>query len=396
MIVRDEADNLPRAIRSVAAVASQVVVVDTGSRDNTPAVARALGAEVHEAVWRDDFAAARNESLRHIREPWVLVLDADEELVADDVPRLAAAVETPAAEAYNLRIVSVVGTGREFADGYVTRLFRSDPRVRFRGRVHEQVADSAAAVGWRLRQLDVRLLHTGYLPAVMAARHKHERNLALLRAVVGEEPENPYWHFQLGQTLLAMGRVEESRRAYGEALRLLDASSPLLPVAIAAAVRAAGAAHDWDAAERLAESGMAAAPEYTDLVWLAGLVAMRRHQRDQARHHLTRCLALGPPQGFLSSELGVGTFLPKAALAELAQADGRPDEALAWLLAALRDQPRRIATWTAIAALTAGTPPTVLAGHLRLVLGPAARQDVLSNVEALPPACRAALEVPED
>lgn len=396
MIVRDEADTLPRALASVAGVASQVVVVDTGSKDGTPRVARALGAEVHEAPWRDDFAAARNESLRHVRQPWVLVLDADEELVADDVWRLASAVEDPQAEAYNLRIVSVVGTGREFADGYVTRLFRNDPRVKFRGRVHEQVADSAAAAGWRLKHLDVRLLHTGYLPAVMAARHKHERNLALLRAVAADEPENPYWHFQLGQTLLAMGRVGEARAAYGDALDLLEASSPLLPVAVAAAVRAAGAAEDWNAAERLAEAGMAQAPGYTDLVWLAGLVAMRLNKRDQARSRLTRCLELGPPQGFLSSELGVGTFLPKAALAELAQSDGRPDEALAWLLAALRDQPRRRDTWTAIAGLTAGTPPAVLAGHLRLVLTGAARQDALSNVEGLPPSCRAALEISAD
>lgn len=391
MIVRDEEATLACAIQSVAPVVSQLVVVDTGSRDGTVELARSLGAEVHSIRWTDNFAAARNEALARVGQPWVLVLDADEELVADDVPTLARAVASPFASGYNLRVVSLVGSGREFTDARVTRLFRVGPTIRYRGRVHEQVADSLIAAGGSLASLDVRLLHTGYLPAVMTAKHKQERNLALLSRAAGEEPDQPYWQFQLGQTLLALGRVDEARTAYAASASRLAPTAPLAPVVVASAIRAAVAAEDWAAAEGLARAGVATHPSYTDLYWLWGLVLLQRDRLDAARTCFERCLALGPPRGYLQSELGVGTYLPKVALAEVAQKAGHGDQALAWLLSALRDQPGRLATWMMVDALTAGTPPEVLAQHLGLVLSATLRQQIVSDLEDLPPRCRAAL-----
>jgi hypothetical protein len=77
MIVRDEEQNLADCLESVRAFADQIVVVDTGSTDATVEVALAHGAEVHHFDGCDDFAAARNESLRHARSRWILWLDAD-------------------------------------------------------------------------------------------------------------------------------------------------------------------------------------------------------------------------------------------------------------------------------------------------------------------------------
>jgi glycosyltransferase involved in cell wall biosynthesis len=77
MIVRDEAENLRRALASVAGVADEVVVVDTGSTDDSAAVAGQLGARVGHFRWCDDFAAARNAALAMARGAWVLSLDAD-------------------------------------------------------------------------------------------------------------------------------------------------------------------------------------------------------------------------------------------------------------------------------------------------------------------------------
>ena len=393
MIVRDEAATLERAIQSVAPVIRQLVVVDTGSGDGTVSLARSLGAEVHCVRWIDDFSAARNEALARVRQPWVLVLDADEELVAEDVPTLRTTLARPAADGYNLRVVSVVGRGREFTEARVTRLFRTGPTIRYRGRVHEQVVDSLVAAGGQVESLDVRLLHTGYLPAVMAAKHKQERNLALLQRAAAEEPDQPYWRFQLGQSLSSLGRLDEAREAYAASARGLQADAPLHPVVAVASVRAAAAAEDWAAAERLAREGVATHPAYTDLHWFWGLVLLRLNRLDEARTCFERCLVLGPPRGYLQSELGVGAYLPKTALAEVAQKTGHGDEALAWLLSALRDQPGRLATWTMVDALTAGTPPDVLAKHLSLVLSATVRQKILSELADLPPRCRAALKV---
>ena len=78
MIARNEGATLSRCLSSIAGLADEIIVVDTGSLDNTREIARQLDARVHEFPWVDDFAAARNESLRHATGDWILWLDGDE------------------------------------------------------------------------------------------------------------------------------------------------------------------------------------------------------------------------------------------------------------------------------------------------------------------------------
>jgi hypothetical protein len=78
LIARNEADNIPACLASVKDLADDLVVVDTGSTDDTRAVAAALGARVFDFPWCDSFAAARTEALRHACHPWVLWMDGDE------------------------------------------------------------------------------------------------------------------------------------------------------------------------------------------------------------------------------------------------------------------------------------------------------------------------------
>lgn len=80
IIVRDEETMLPACLASVAGVVDEIVLVDTGSRDGTLALARAAGARVFEQPWSDDFSAPRNLAIAESRGDWVLVLDADERL----------------------------------------------------------------------------------------------------------------------------------------------------------------------------------------------------------------------------------------------------------------------------------------------------------------------------
>ncbi len=80
MIVKDEAKNLPRALASVKDLADEIIVLDTGSGDDTPMIAAAAGAKVNFLMWGDDFAIARNASLDQATQDWILVLDADETL----------------------------------------------------------------------------------------------------------------------------------------------------------------------------------------------------------------------------------------------------------------------------------------------------------------------------
>jgi glycosyltransferase involved in cell wall biosynthesis len=65
MIVRDEAANLPACLTSVKDVVDELIVLDTGSTDETVTIAQSFGAQVQHFTWCNDFSAARNESLKY-------------------------------------------------------------------------------------------------------------------------------------------------------------------------------------------------------------------------------------------------------------------------------------------------------------------------------------------
>ena len=81
LIARDEAEFLGGCLESLSGIVDEVVVVDTGSVDETPDIARRFGAVVVHHPWREDFAEARNVSLDRATGRWILYIDADERLV---------------------------------------------------------------------------------------------------------------------------------------------------------------------------------------------------------------------------------------------------------------------------------------------------------------------------
>jgi glycosyltransferase involved in cell wall biosynthesis len=85
MIVKNEQASLPQALTSVKDIVDEMVVLDTGSTDQTVEIARKFSAKVYHFEWCNDFSAARNEALKYVQGKWVLVLDADEVLTAEIV-----------------------------------------------------------------------------------------------------------------------------------------------------------------------------------------------------------------------------------------------------------------------------------------------------------------------
>src|SRR3989344_3008454 len=84
MIVKDEEKFLEQCLLSVQGLVDEIVIVDTGSTDKTKEIALRFTSKVYDFVWGDDFAAARNESLKYATGEWILILDADEVIAQQD------------------------------------------------------------------------------------------------------------------------------------------------------------------------------------------------------------------------------------------------------------------------------------------------------------------------
>ncbi len=225
LITKNEEQFLPQCLQSVRALASQIVVVDTGSTDRTIDIAKEFGAEVHTFPWCDDFSAARNAALEHATGDWVLILDADEELMPEQAAIITRDIQASAVMGYRLPILN---RGRETEGcSYVPRLFRNAPALFFIGRIHEQAFSSiqVRCQQWGLKhQLGKAvLLHHGYAGEVVAARNKIERNLRLLERAIEELPDEPNLIMSLGLELVRAGKLEAGLERDWEALRLLSA-----------------------------------------------------------------------------------------------------------------------------------------------------------------------------
>lgn len=215
IIARDEADRIGRAIDRLGPAVDEIVVVDTGSRDQTAEIAREHGAKVFSFEWIDDFSAARNFGLQQVESDWVLWVDADEWLHPEDVhvPRTVAGLYHGNDPLTIVRIVQLNRVGTQVYPNYdSSRFFPTGRELRWWGRVHEQIGheDGLMARLFPRPVVRIRVEHDGYDPVVLKERRKLERNAHLLRLAVEEDPEDvASWGF-LGRELYSLRRHEEA------------------------------------------------------------------------------------------------------------------------------------------------------------------------------------------
>lgn len=228
VLTKNEEKFLAQCLASVKGLADQLLVLDTGSTDRTIEIAKARGAEVHSFTWCDDFSAARNAALEHITGDWVLMLDADEELPADQHAKLRADMANAGAISYRLPLVNhgEEAQGRSF----VPRLFRNAPGVYYYGRIHEQVFPSLLPLckqfGLETKLGTAQITHHGYAKEVIKDRNKIERNLNLLQLAIAERPQDANLQMNLGLELVRSGDLNAGIAHYREAFRLMSALSP--------------------------------------------------------------------------------------------------------------------------------------------------------------------------
>jgi glycosyltransferase involved in cell wall biosynthesis len=214
MIVKNEEENLPRCLNSVANVVDEIIIVDTGSTDRTVEIAKSYGAKIFNHPWEGSFSKARNYSLKYATCDWILYLDADEELSKEDAPRLKEIVK-----GNNCTVISFViknkfkdSTQESYAN--MIRLFKNFNGIYYKGIVHNTIKYSGKCL-----ESPLSIIHYGYNLSEDKMEEKFLRTTTLLKKQVKADPNNPIPHQYLGISYIGEKMYDE---AITEGRRAID------------------------------------------------------------------------------------------------------------------------------------------------------------------------------
>lgn len=218
MIVKNEANNIRDCLDCVKELADEIIVVDTGSSDHTKDIAQDCGARVFDFKWRDDFSAARNESIKHASCEWIFWIDADDRVGKEEADLLNRLKKvSPKDTVYAFEVESTMENGIKTSN-LQYRFFPNIHGVRFNNRIHECVSPSLGKLGLKTLFTNLKIQHTGYTDPDRVDE-KISRNLKLIDLELADNPGNALFRFYRAQTLSDKAKYSDSLEEY---LRVME------------------------------------------------------------------------------------------------------------------------------------------------------------------------------
>lgn len=208
LIVKNEELNLKRCLSSVAEIADEIIIVDTGSADKTLEIAESFNAKILFHTWNNNFSEARNIALKNSTGDWILYIDADEVLNSNSIPALKKIIQTPPI-AVRCIVRSIGGKLGKDAVMKYPRLFPNDSRIYFEGKIHEQIIPSIQRNKIKTINSEIEIVHFGYDITAEQMYKKLERNLEILRSELNSSPTT-YNHLRIAQTLFTLQKYSEA------------------------------------------------------------------------------------------------------------------------------------------------------------------------------------------
>ncbi len=352
VITKNEEDNIVNWIANIKNIADELIVVDTGSTDKTVDIAKAAGAKVFRISWRGDFAAAKNYALSKVSGNWVAFLDADEYFSPPSQQHLRPLLEgihdnhrIIAVETI-LSNIDVDNNNRVISTTTQTRVFRRNPRLKYKGRVHEAIELPPSKRPWQILDAPLEIIHTGYSESL--TERKNRRNLELLLAdIKATGKETPEHYTYLSTTYL---NLKEYDKAIHYANLAIAEKAGTLTQAFAKQFRVLlkaqrGLKQSDDELQKTVDRAFAALPDHPDFLWEDSMLAIHRHDFARLEKNIEKIFAqISNPDLFKEYEATIISDIGqvKTARALLLNFQGKKAEAADLLLTRMRAEPRNV------------------------------------------------------
>jgi len=343
MIVRDEGSNLPSCLESIRGLFDEVVVVDTGSTDDTREIATQFGARVTEIAWMDDFAAARNVSLAMATGDYAFWLDADDVVDPQERIKLEGVLNSLRVDskcAYAMRCASDRrGDGPLVADH--VRLFPVSLDVRWVYRVHEQILPSLEHAGVPVYRTDVTIRHKGYVDAAVKER-KRQRDFDILLKDLAVAENDFFVLYNLGMICFERQQWQEALGYFRRSREYVTTKSALGPFRCKLSSMLAWTNQilgDLDESLRVCNEGLCIDQQDAELLFRKAVAYRYAGRRNEAEACWHRILTLPRAEHVCSIDHGIYGHLTRRNLAMIAEERGDYAEAQAQWRAVLAECP---------------------------------------------------------
>ncbi|NFM95600.1 glycosyltransferase, partial [Clostridium botulinum] len=225
MMVKNESKYLDKCLSSLKpvleAVSSELIIVDTGSTDNTVEIAKKYTDKLYFHNWNNDFSDMRNITIDYCSGEWIFIIDGDE--VLQESQSIIDALTLKLDKEYNTLFIRVKSLHSEYdLNSYSTltspRIFKNDGSFKYEGKVHNQPVHKEPNL-----LLNSEILHYGYVtndPELM--ERKFKRTASILKSELEKKPNDIYYLYQLGKSYHLHKDLQQSIEQYEKAYKILD------------------------------------------------------------------------------------------------------------------------------------------------------------------------------
>lgn len=304
MIVKNEEHNLFKCLSSALNHVDEIIVVDTGSEDNTVEIAKQFGAIINQFEWCDDFSAARNFAMSQGHGNWILILDADEEIIVKSgtlKEHLESEIErNPDIQACFFEWINPFNSGTTSVN--TIRLFRNNLGIRYEGRFHESLVN----ISHPTHLNEVSILH--YENTLELIKQKNiQRNIPFLERVRIEDGLDLTLLYTLATMYTSIQEIEKAQECFLEAFEILqpnlyEGHRPdrfgYVPSLLYALGAQAILGQDYEVAGLLCQRGIEWFPDFPPINYLSGIFLKNIGFPLGAVSYFEKCLSLGKSGDF--------------------------------------------------------------------------------------------------
>jgi glycosyltransferase involved in cell wall biosynthesis len=206
MIVKDEENNIRRALESVKDCVDEIIVVDTGSTDRTPEIAKEYTDKLYFHEWQNDFSEARNHSLKFPECEWVMILDGDEEASKEFCENIRKYLSSLPEDVNTIFIPTISYLDWDFKK----KEFASTARIFRNGTVYyKNIVHNMPVYKPKIVSIPWPIYHYGYIWTRKLRKKKYERTGTLIRKqlqMAKTQEEKLYYLVQLYKTETTGGK----------------------------------------------------------------------------------------------------------------------------------------------------------------------------------------------